>query len=268
MTTGPGMSVIARTTGLALMVAATLSGCATTGDVDKISNRIEDLERERELLKAKLGDDYSKLERLHAMISDAEVTLRESGADLGVRMARVEQDVPKLKGTTEALDFRFNQLSKDLDVIKQELASRLGWTVVYLPNDLPKDKDGIWKVAQERGAADKLLEAKAVYELFEASFPDDPRAPLALVEVARLYEKSGDLEGAIKSYQAVYERHEKSPQAAAATFRIAELFVIRNNCERAKSIFQFVEKQFKNTPEAAQAKARLRTIAADCKKTN
>ncbi len=262
------MSAWKRTACVSLVLATSLSACATTSDVDKLSNRIEDLERERELLKAKLGDDYSKLERLHAMITEAEVTLRESGADLGVRMARVEQDVPKLKGTTEALDFRFNQLAKDLDVIKQELASRLGWTVVYLPSDLPKDKDGIWKVAQERGAADKLLEAKAVYELFEASFPEDPRAPLALVEVGRLYEKSGDLESAIKSYQAVYERHEKSPQAASSTFRIAELFVIRNNCERAKAIFQFVEKQFKNAPEAAQAKARLRTLNTDCKKTN
>lgn len=228
--------------------------------------RIEDLERDREHLKAKLGEDYSKLERLHAMITEAEETLRKSGADLGVRMARIEQDMPRFKGTTEALDFRFNQLAKDLDVIKQELAARLGWTVIYLPPDLPKDKDGIWQAAQERGRADKLLEAKAIYELFEASFPDDPRAPQALVEIAKLFEKSGDLDSAIKSYQAVYERHEASPLAASSTFRIAELFLLRKNCDRARTIFQFVEKQFKNSPEAAQAKARLKNLAAECKR--
>jgi TolA-binding protein len=228
--------------------------------------RIDDLERDREHLKAKLGEDYSKLERLHAMITEAEETLRKSGADLGVRMARIEQDMPRFKGTTEALDFRFNQIAKDLDVIKQELAARLGWTVIYLPPDLPKDKDGIWQAAQERGRADKLLEAKAIYELFEASFPDDPRAPQALVEIARLFERSGDLDSAIKSYQAVYERHEASPLAASSTFRIAELFVLRRNCDRARTIFQFVEKQFKNSPEAAQARARLKNLAAECKR--
>lgn len=242
------------------------SACATTGDLEQVAARVSDLERDRLLLRDKLGEDYSKLERLHTMITEAEATLRKSGADLGIRMERLEQDYPKIRGITEAIEFRFNQVSKDLDVIKQELASRLGWTVVYLPSDLPKDKDGIWKAAQERGKADKLLEAKAIYELFEASFPDDPRAPQALVEIAKLYERAGDLESAIKHYQSVYERHEKSPHAAPSTFRIAELFVIRSNCDRAKAIFQFVEKQFKGTPEATQAKARLKNLASECKK--
>lgn len=247
-------------------LAAISGGCATTGDLEHLAARVAELERDRLMLRDKLGEDYSRLERLHAMITEAEGTLRKSGADLGNRMERLEQDFPKVRGITEAVEFRFNQVAKDLDLIKQELASRLGWTVVYLPNDLPKDKDGIWKAAEERGKADKLLEAKAIYELFEASFPDDPRAPQALVEIAKLYEKTGDLENAIKFYQAVYERHEKSALAAPSTFRIAELFVVRNNCDRAKAIFQFVEKQFKGTPEATQAKARVKTVANECKK--
>lgn len=253
-------------TGLVWLAPLLMAACATTGDVEHLAARVAELERDRLMLRDKLGDDYSKLERLHIMITEAEATLRKSGADLGVRMERLEQDFPKVRGITEAIEFRFNQVAKDLDLIKQELASRLGWTVVYLPPDLPKDKDGIWNAAQERGKADKVLEAKAIYELFEASFPDDPRAPQALVEVAKLYEKTGDLESAIKSYQAVYERHEKSPQAAPSTMRIAELFVISNNCDRAKSIFQFVEKQFKGAPEATQAKNRLKTLGNECKK--
>jgi len=243
-----------------------LTGCASASEVDRLDARVDSLEAEREALRSKMTDDVGKLERLHKMLTDAEETLRKSGADLGIRLERIEQDYPKFKGNVEGFDFRLNQVIKDLGVIKKELADRLGWTVVYLPPDLPKDKDGIWKAADERGKADKFQEAKAIYELYEASFPDDPRAPLALVEVGKLLERSGDIEGAIKSYQGVYERHEKSPEAAPATFRIAELFIIRQNCDRAKAVFKFVETQFKGTPQAADAKTRGKTVMGECKK--
>lgn len=137
----------ARTLCAALLMTSPLAGCATSGDLDKLANRVTDLERERELLRSKLGDDYSKLERLHGMLVEAEETLRKSGAELGTRLERIEQSYPKVRGETESLSFLLKQVSRDLEVVKQELATRLGWTVVYLPSDLPKDKEGIWTTA-------------------------------------------------------------------------------------------------------------------------
>ncbi|MBL8788619.1 MAG: tetratricopeptide repeat protein [Deltaproteobacteria bacterium] len=254
--------------GLATLAAGTLIGCATKGDVERLTVRVNSLERERDQLRNDIIDGVDKLERLHGKLTEAEDTLRRSGADLTLRIDRIDQDLPKVKGGIEAAEFRVNQILKDLDVIKKELAGRLGWTVVYLPSDLPKDKDGIWKVAQELGKSEKFMESKAVFELFEASFPDDERAPKALVEIGKLLERAGDLDGAIKAYQSVYERHEKSADAAPSTMRIAEIFALRGNCDRAKAVYKFVETQFKNAPEAATAKARQKTIGADCKKPN
>ncbi len=250
----------------ASVYALVLGACATTGDLEQLAARVDVLETERDQMRAKMTEDMAKLEKLHAMLKEAEDTLRKSGANLGLRLELVEQDLPKIRGTSESLDFRMNQLNKDVGVIKKELADRLGWSVVYLPTDLPKDKDGIWAAAEERGKSDRTMEAKAIYELFEASFPDDPRAPQALFEIGKLFEKTGDLDSAIKHYQSVYERHESSPLAATATFRIAELFVIQQNCERAKAIYSFVEKQFKGSPEATEAKTRQKTVMNECKK--
>lgn len=261
-----GSRAPARHLGAVLLSGLLLMSCASAGEVDRLDARVDSLEREREQLRSKMTEDVGKLERLHKMLTDAEETLRKSGADLGIRLERIEQDFPKFKGNIEGFDFRVNQVIKDLGVIKKELADRLGWTVVYLPPDLPKDKDGIWKVAEERGKTDKYQEAKAVFELFEASFPDDPRAPQALVEVGKLLERAGDTEGAIKAYQDVYSRHEKSPEAAPATFRIAELFILRQQCDRAKAVFKLVETQFKGTPQAVDAKARGKTVMGECKK--
>ncbi|MCC6621029.1 MAG: tetratricopeptide repeat protein [Deltaproteobacteria bacterium] len=253
-----------RLCALVLATSAGLGACATTGDVEELSQRIDKLEDENNRSKT---EDAQRLERLKAMLDDAEKSLRAAGADMAVRLERIEQDFPKVRGTSEALDFRMKQIERDLTVIKKELADRLGSTAVYLPPDLPKDADGVWRIAEERAKSDRMLEAKALFELFEASYPEDPRAPQALVRIAQLLEGSGDLDGAIKSYQAVYERHEKAPEAPASVLRVAEIFVVKGECARAKSIFEFVLKQFKGTPEAATAKERAKSVTKDCKKT-
>lgn len=85
------------------------------------------------------------------------------------------------------------------------------------------------------------------------------------MEIAKLYEEIGDFQNAIKYYQMVYERHEKSAQAAPSTLRIAELFVLQRDCERAKSIFKFVETTFKGSNEATQAKNRQKSLTKECR---
>ena len=100
----------ARTFRMALALVAALGGCATTGDVEDLDKRIDVLERDRDLLRSKLGEDYSKLEKLHTMLTEAEETLRKSGADLGNSMQRIEQDFPRFKGDVDAFDFRVNQV--------------------------------------------------------------------------------------------------------------------------------------------------------------
>lgn len=249
---------------IALGSGSLVAGCATTGDVEDLSKRIDKLEDNHNRAKT---EDEQRLERLKAILDEAEKSLRAAGADMAIRLERIEQDFPKVKGIAEALDFRLKQVDRDLSVIKKELADRLGSTAVYLPADLPKEPDGVWKAAEDKAKADKVPEAKAIFELFEASYPNDPRAAQALVRIGQLLEGSGDLDGAIKSYQAVYERHEKAPEAPAAVLRVAEIFVVKGECARAKSIFEFVAKQFKSAPEATTAKDRAKAVGKECKKT-
>jgi len=259
--------MITRRLGLVIGIVALagLGACATNGDVERLSSRLDKLEDERNRSKT---EDEARLERLKTMLDEAEQSLREAGADMAIRLERIEQDFPKVKGTSESLDFRLKAVDRDLSVIKKELADRLGSTAVYLPSDLPKDADGVWRMAEERAKAEKVPEAKAIFELFEASYPDDPRAPQALVRIGQLLESTGDLDGGIKAYQAVYERHPKAPEASKSVSRVAEIFVLKGECARAKTIFDFVAKEYKGTPEATTAKERSKAMAKECKKTS
>lgn len=253
----------------ALLGALAFSGaCATSGDMSRMDARVSSLERERDQLRDRIQQDVDKLERLHKMVTDAEESLRKNGADLQIRLERLEQEHPKFRGTLEAVEFRMNQAERDLGVVKKEIADRLGSTVVFLPPDLPKDKDGVWAAAESRANPQKVQEAKAIYELFAASFPDDPRAPQGLFKVGQLLEQTGDLEGAVKAHQTVYDRFQDSAEAPQAILRIAEIFILKGDCTRAKSLLSFVQTNYRQRPEAATAKERAKTAAKDCKKPN
>src|SRR5690606_20929980 len=133
-----------------------------------------------------MAEDVNRLEKLHKMLTEAEETLRTSGANLGIRLERLEQQVPKQQGEVEAVAFRLKRAEHDLAIIKRELADRLGSTALFLPPDVPSDKDGMWAAAEKAATEGKIPEARAIYELYESSFPTDVRAPHALWEIAKL----------------------------------------------------------------------------------
>lgn len=252
----------------ALIVTLTspVVACATTGDVERIEARVAVLERHREALERTMAEDVERIEKLHAMITEAEQTLRKSGANLGIRLELLEGLIPKQQGDLEASMVRLKRMEGDLDVIKRELADRLGSTAFFLPSDLPKDKEGMWKAGESAAKAGNVREAQAIFELFEASFPDDPLAPRAFLEVARAMEANGDTDEAIRYYQRVFDRHKASPEAPGAVLRIAEIYVIKGDCTRARSILKFVIDEFRNTDAAKTARARTKTLSRDCKR--
>lgn len=247
-------------------LALATQACATSGDLERVEARVAQLEEQREQLLARMQEDVARLEKLHSMLTEAEETLRKSGANLGIRVEQLEQQSAKTVGQAEALTFRLDRMEHDVGVIKRELADRLGSTALFLPPNVPKDKDGMWAEAKKQGAAGKLQESRAIYELYESSFPDDIRAPHALWEIAKLYEGAGDKDNAIKFYQLVHDRYGSSEIAPGAVMRIAEINVERGQCGLAKDIYNYAASTYRNTPTGNEAKKRARTVLKDCKK--
>lgn len=248
-----------------LALVVTSAGCASSGEVERLEARVGGLEKFRDRLEQTMKDDVARLEKLHQMLTDAEETLRKSGANLGLRVERLETDSTKIKGELEAVTVQLRSAEADLFVIKRELADRLGSTAFFLPHDLPKDKDGMWAAGEKAAAAGDVRQTQAIFELYEASFPDDPRAPTALWEIAKTMESHGDTDDAIRYYQKVFDRHHDAAIAPQAVMRIAEIYVIKGDCGRAKSILKFASDQFKSSPDGVAARKRLKALGRDCK---
>lgn len=245
--------------------ALTSSGCVTLGNFEKLELRVADLELHRAQLEASMNEGVLRLETLHAKLTEAEETLRTSGANLGIRMEKLEETVPAVKGQIEAAAFQLKAANRDIDAIKKALFERLGLASIYLPTDLPKDADGQWKFAQDRIKAGDTRQAKAVLDQFEAGFPGDARADDALFALAQLTEQEGDINGAIKAYQRVHDQYTKGDKVPAALWRIGELLATQKDCKRARGIFEYLGKSFGSSPEGKKTDAKLKALAADCK---
>jgi TolA-binding protein len=241
-----------------------LSGCASAGHLAEVELRVKALELERQQLDAQMEQDVSRLTNLHGMLTQAEATLRRSGVKLGIRMEQVEDSLPALKGEVEALSFRLTSAGHALEVVKRELFDRLGASAVYLPADLPKEPNGVFAMAQKRQKADKPREARALFDYFEASFPDDPRADDALMAIGTTLEGSGDVSAAIKIYQRIHDSYGEGDQVSKALWRIGELFLAREDCGRANSVFDYLAQSYATTSEGKDAAMKISEISKTC----
>ena len=250
-------------TGLVVTISS-LAGCATTGHVEALEQRVSHLELERERLKAQMEQDVGRLKNLHGMLTQAEQTLRRSGVRLGIRMEQVEEMLPSLAGGVESVTFQLEAAKHGIELLKRELFDRLGATAVYLPAELPKTADEVFELAHERMKTEKLREARALFDYFEANYPEDPRADDALMAISTILEGTGDTSEAIKVYQRIHDRYITGDQVAKALWRIGELFLAREDCDRAKSIFDYLGQTYAESPEGQDAAMKLTEIANSC----
>jgi tetratricopeptide (TPR) repeat protein len=248
---------------LVLSLSPTL-GCATLGAYELLERRVATLELERKRLKAEMAEDVNRLENLHSQLTEAEQTLRRSGANLGIRMETVEAELPHLRGLLETANFQVASAQRTLSLVRREIFDRLGATALYLPEELPKDADGLWALCEKSLKEGKTREARATLDHFEASYPQDLRADDALMALARQAEGAGDIPEAVKVYQQVHDRYPDGDQVTHALWRIGELLTHRGDCKRAIGIYEYLSRAYKDSEVAPKAEKKSEALAKTC----
>lgn len=74
---------------------------------------------------------------------------------------------------------------------------------------------------QTYGQSGATAEAAALYRQYAASFPTDPRAPVALDRAAQLYDRLGESEAAVQTRRELGERYPTTTLGVAALHRLA-----------------------------------------------
>jgi tetratricopeptide (TPR) repeat protein len=253
--------------GFALCLTFVVAGCATTEEHEKVASRVKALEDDRLRLQAKMAEDVKSLQELNDTISRSEATLRKSGANLGLRVSRLEQFVPKTTGRVDATDYKLKRLAEELTRIREHLINRFDAVKLLVPRDLPADADGMWKAAEARYAAGKFMVARAIYEVFESSHPKDKRAIHARLKRAQILEKAGQSKQALRLYSKIEKLYPGSPEIPAAILQMGALYVAIGDCKRAKSVYRYLTRgKYRESPEAVTASPRFEELKDSCAK--
>jgi TolA-binding protein len=236
----------------------------TLGRYEELEVRVLKLEGGRVALRADLQRGFTQLEHLNGMLKEAEETLRRSGANLGIRMEAVEGELPHIRGQIETATFQVQSAREEVQVLKREVFDRLGATVLYLPTDLPKTADEVWERAEtERKGGDRRT-AQAIYDFFNASFPDHERADDAIERLAQQAENEGDTALAIRHYKRIHKEYADGDRSSEALWRIGSLLTSRGDCDKARGIYRYISRNTEDEERKKEAVEKADALEDGC----
>lgn len=248
---------------LLALVGVSLAGCVTSGQGDKMASDIAHLRERLDTMEVRDRDINQKVVQLRAVLDEATALLGRNSADLGARVAKNETDIATLSGKVEEAKYLVGELQKQvssnastlgtLQQSQQRIADRVAPT-------MPEDKESLWKEAQRRLAEGQREEARRFLRSFIQRFPDDPRAPQALLQVGISFVQELKHSNAVAEFSNLIQRFPRSPEVPEAMWQLAESFVVLKFCGDAKAMYQDLAKRYPRSPRASQSRERLHSL--------
>ncbi len=241
-----------------IVVAAGLGGCVTwasegaamKGDIGKLKQRLDDLDRRN--VEAKEQTD-----RLRVVLDQATVLLTRNSADVGAKVAKHEQDIALATGKIEEATHLLEQLQKRLSEADARLGTIEGSQQKIIDRvapSMPEDKEKLWAEAMTRNAQGSRDDARRFLNGFTQRFPDDPRVPQARIIIGQSYMVEGKFTPAAGEFQKVLDKYPKAPEVPEAMWNMGQAFVELKFCKDAQALLEDLARRYPKSPRAVDAK--------------
>lgn len=259
-----------------------LTGCiATTTDVDRVSQRVAELERVNSSVMAEAGAATKRLENLAGQVEDANNQLRETLAKAGARIAESDRALQKLRGELEVIVHRLESLERigssgqqsltelrgRLNQLIADLRDRAGIAVLALPSDLPTDADGFVKAADKAMVDGDVRLAAALASECQKRYPASEAWGQCGLVMGRIAAQEARYVDALKQFQAVHDGLGGKPTNAVAQslVEVAKILEMQGKCQKAVQVWTYLGTEMPKVPQAKQAKTEPAAIAKRCK---
>ncbi len=240
---------------------------------DAQSKRIDDLQRAIDEQEKAVKDRVAAVDKKIAELNQA---ARRSGADLGVSVTRIQDDLAKAKGDLEVEQHKLGELEQRLTELQQTTDTRFAALrgrgaldeadAKQLIESLPKqdDKAAFLALAQQQEQKNNPGVARAIYDEYVRKFPTDPSAATAALRSGDLAATQGRWKESFVAYGWVYKNAPRSDAAPDAMLGMANAMLQLDELkgDAPAMLKELIEKHPKSAA-AAKAKAKL----AELKKT-
>lgn len=246
-----------------LCALAIVPGCVTAGEGERMQGEISKLRERLDAMDKRYRDSNEQMDRLRKVLDEATALLTRNSADLGAKVAKSETDVATLNGKVEEARHMLEQIQQKQNAEAERLASletNQERIVERVAPTMPEDKDTLWREAQTRVAAGQREDARRFLRAYVQRFPQDARAPEAMILIGKTFALEGKHTQAAGEYQKLMDTYAKSPQVPEAMFQLGLSFVELRFCGDARAILQDLAKRYPKSNRSSEARARIKDI--------
>ncbi|MCM2282386.1 MAG: tetratricopeptide repeat protein [Bdellovibrionaceae bacterium] len=186
-------------------------------------------------------------------------SLQKDTADVNTRFSDIDEDLRKLDGRIEAVEFKLNQAQSKADTgskatdtrvteitekmkVYQEELTKLDTEMIELRSALAQMQEEMRKSASSGGGGNSKTSEPSAYQSAEGLF------------------KENQWKDAILEYEKYRKASPKGKQFADATYKIGVCFQELSLTEEAKAFYEEVTAKFPKSKEAEKASYRLKTL--------
>jgi len=231
------------------------------------------LDEQRQAVRERVEKVDQKIREVQGKIDELNQAARRSGADLGVTLARLQEEFAKVKGELEVAQHRLAEIDRAVGGLRSDTDARFTalkgqgaldayearQRIASLPK--PDDKAALLALATKEEERGEKGVAREIYEEYVRKWPTDPRSAEAGFRAGELLFAQKRFREALLAYGKVAEDFPRSDRAPHAMLAAAESMVRLEMKDEAASVLGQVVERYPKSDAAAKAKARLHEIA-------
>ncbi len=244
--------------------------------LDDLQRRLEEQER---VLKDRVAAVDRKLAEAQKKIDELNQAARRSGADLGVSVTRLQDELAKAKGDLEVEQHKLGELEQKLAQLQQSTDTRFAALrgrgaldeaeAKQLIEGLPRqdDRAAFLALAQAQDQKGNAGVARALYDEYVRRFPGDPGSAEASLRSGALAASQGRWKESFVSYGWVYKNAPRSEKVSDAMLGMAQAMLELDELRpEAPTMLRDLVQRFPRSAAAAKGKELLAKLEPPRKK--
>lgn len=237
---------------------------------------VETKEQAQELdvqIREKIAQVDRKLREVQVKLDELNTVSRAKGADLGVAVNKLGEDLTRVKGELEAQAHDLAQLKQQVAEANKETEARLAslkgtgaldeamarQKIAELPR--PDDRGSVFALAQHAEAGGEKGVAREIYLHYVKRWPRDEKAPEAAFRAGQLLAQQGKWREAVVVFGKVAEDYPRSDRAPEAMLQVAEGLVQLDRKDDARGLLEQLIAEHPRSEAAKKARVRLAELA-------
>ncbi|MFU8802908.1 MAG: tetratricopeptide repeat protein [Bradymonadaceae bacterium] len=257
--------------GIVTLASVLLTGCMPIWTGNRVQDDLETVKAQQQAMmessqaeKAELTEMITSaradVAEIREVLEEARELLQRNSANLGVEVQQNREEMERLRGQVEEIEFRFLRMEQALNLFREDVDMRFGGGGGREP--LPDDPDKLIELATNRIEIQDYRVARQAMERFLASHARHAKAAEALFLLGESYFLENQWASAIFEYNKVLQNHGRSTRAAMATYRIGESFAKMGKCEEASVFFETVINDHPGARMVRDARQQVKDIKA------